>query len=42
MGDALAAAEKDRLPKRRDISMAAIAERIGDGMTNPDSDWGSG
>jgi len=39
MGDALAAAEKDRLPKRRDISIAAIAERVGDGATNPDSDY---
>ena len=39
MGDALAAAEKDRLPKRRDISIAAIAERVGDGTTNPDSDY---
>jgi 8-hydroxy-5-deazaflavin:NADPH oxidoreductase len=40
MGDALAAAEKDRLPKRRDISIAAIAERVGDGTTNPGSDYG--
>lgn len=39
MGDALATAEKDRLPKRRDISIAAIAERVGDGTTNPDSDY---
>ena len=39
MGHALAAAEKDRLPKRRDISIAAIAERVGDGTTNPDSDY---
>ena len=39
MGDALARAEKDRLPKRRDISIAAIAERVGDGTTNPDSDY---
>lgn len=39
MGSALAAAEKDRLPKRRDISIAAIAERVGDGTTNPDSDY---
>lgn len=39
MGDALAAAEKDRLPKRRDISIAAIAERVGDGTTNPDVDY---
>ncbi|KRD06948.1 NADP oxidoreductase [Mycobacterium sp. Root265] len=39
MGDALAAAEKDRLPKRRDISIAAIAERVGDGMPNLSSDY---
>jgi predicted dinucleotide-binding enzyme len=39
MVDALATAEKDRLPKRRDISIAAIAERVGDGTTNPDSDY---
>ncbi|MCV7424755.1 NAD(P)-binding domain-containing protein [Mycobacterium yunnanensis] len=39
MGAALATAEKDRLPKRRDISIAAIAERVGDGTTNPDSDY---
>jgi predicted dinucleotide-binding enzyme len=39
MGDALATAEKARLPKRRDISIAAIAERVGDGSTNPDSDY---
>lgn len=39
MGEALATAEKDRLPKRRDISIAAIAERVGDGTTNPDSDY---
>lgn len=39
IGHALAAAEKDRLPKRRDISIAAIAERVGDGTTNPDSDY---
>jgi hypothetical protein len=39
MPDALATAEKDRLPKRRDISVAAIAERVGDGTTNPDSDY---
>ena len=38
-GDALATAEKDGLPKRRDISIAAIAERVGDGTTNPDSDY---
>jgi predicted dinucleotide-binding enzyme len=39
MKNALAAAEKDRLAKRRDISIAAIAERVGDGNTNPDSGY---
>jgi len=39
MGDALATAERDRLPKRRDISIAAIAERVGNGTTNPDSEY---
>lgn len=40
IGPALSAAEKDRLPKRRDLSVAVIQERVGDGTTNPDSDWG--
>jgi predicted dinucleotide-binding enzyme len=39
MGLALASAERHRLPKRRDISIAAIAERVGDGTTNPDADY---
>ncbi|WP_230592110.1 hypothetical protein [Rhodococcoides fascians] len=39
MQDALAAAEKKRLPKRRDLSAAVIAERVGDASTNPDSDY---
>ncbi|WP_207840046.1 NADPH-dependent F420 reductase [Williamsia soli] len=39
MPGALAAAEKHRLPKRRDISIAAIAERVGDGTTNPDAGY---
>jgi predicted dinucleotide-binding enzyme/DNA-binding MarR family transcriptional regulator len=39
MPHALASAEKERLPKRRDISIAAIAERVGDGTTNPDSEY---
>jgi predicted dinucleotide-binding enzyme len=34
---ALAAAERDRLPKRRDLSVAIFAERFGAGM-NPDAD----
>ncbi|ROZ64282.1 NADP oxidoreductase [Kocuria soli] len=37
--DALAAAERARAPRRRDISVAAIAERMGDGTTNPDVDY---
>ena len=40
VGDALAAADKDRLPKRRDFSVAVIQERVGDGTTNPGSEWG--
>ncbi len=33
-------AEKDRLPKRRDIAVAAMQERLGDATTNPDADFG--
>lgn len=40
VGEALAAAEKTRLPKRRDLGVAVIQERVGDGTTNPDSGWG--
>lgn len=40
VGDALAAAEKARLPKRRDLGVAVIQERVGDGTTNPSSEWG--
>lgn len=40
MGAALAAAEKARLPKRRDLGVAVMQERLGDGTTNPDADWG--
>lgn len=36
---ALAAAEKSRLPKRRDLAVAVITERMGDGTTNPDADY---
>jgi 8-hydroxy-5-deazaflavin:NADPH oxidoreductase len=36
---ALASAERARLPKRRDLSVAAIMERVGDGTTNPDSEY---
>lgn len=37
---ALEAAEKDRLPKRRDLGVAVMQERLGDSTTNPDEDWG--
>lgn len=37
---ALDGAERDRLPKRRDLGVAVMRERLGDGTTNPDEDWG--
>jgi predicted dinucleotide-binding enzyme len=40
VGPALHAAERDRLPKRRDLGVAVMQERLGDGTTNPDEDWG--
>lgn len=40
MGPALAAADRARLPKRRDLGVAVMQERLGDGTTNPDADWG--
>jgi 8-hydroxy-5-deazaflavin:NADPH oxidoreductase len=36
---ALASADRPRLPKRRDLAVAAIAERVGDGTTNPSADY---
>jgi len=33
-------AEKDRLPKRRDLAVAAIMERMSSSTANPDSDFG--
>lgn len=36
----LQAAERKRLPKRRDLAVAAFVERLGDGTTNPDADYG--
>ena len=36
---ALASAERDRLPKRRELAIEAIMERVGDSTTNPDSDY---
>lgn len=38
MPKALEAAEKERLPKRRDLAVAAIMERIGGGGKNPTAD----
>jgi hypothetical protein len=40
MPAAHAAAERARLPKRRDLAVAAIVERVGDGTTNPDAEHG--
>jgi predicted dinucleotide-binding enzyme len=40
IGAALDAAERARLPKRRDLGVAVMQERLGDGTTNPDEDWG--
>ena len=37
MPDALA---KARLPKRRDLAVAVIQERVGDATTNPDAEFG--
>lgn len=36
---ALAAAEAARLPKRRDLAMAVIGERVGDSETFPDGEY---
>lgn len=40
MTAALEAADKSRLPKRRDLSVAVIMERVGDATTNPDAEFG--
>jgi predicted dinucleotide-binding enzyme len=40
MREVIDTAEKERLPKRRDIAVAAIMERVGDGKTNPDAEYG--
>ncbi|WP_224994277.1 NADPH-dependent F420 reductase [Cesiribacter sp. SM1] len=37
---AIAAADRARLPKRRDLAVAAFQERLGDATTNPDADYG--
>ena len=39
MPHALASAERERLPQRRDLAIQAIMERVGDNTTNPDSDY---
>ena len=39
MPAALAAADVARLPKRRDLSVAALQERVGDSTTNPDAEY---
>lgn len=41
MPAALDAADRSRLPHRRDIMVAAIAERMGDPKRNPDADFGT-
>lgn len=38
--DALAAAEWSRLPRRRDLAVEAMVERLGDNTTNPDAEYG--
>lgn len=40
MPAALAAADRARLPKRRDLAVAAFMERAGDGVMNPDAEYG--
>jgi 8-hydroxy-5-deazaflavin:NADPH oxidoreductase len=40
VGPALQAAQRDRLPTRRDLGVAVIQERLGDSTTNPEEDWG--
>ncbi|MBM7046191.1 NAD(P)-binding domain-containing protein [Rhizobium lusitanum] len=39
MPDALASTERSRLPQRRDLSVAAVQERLGDKKSNPDADF---
>jgi predicted dinucleotide-binding enzyme len=36
---ALAAAERSRLPRRRELSLAAVMERLGEGTRSPDADY---
>jgi predicted dinucleotide-binding enzyme len=37
---ALAATERPRLPRRRDLAVAAVYERAGEGTKNPDAEYG--
>lgn len=39
MLSALSAAERARLPKRRDLAVAAVHEKIGDAQTNPGAEY---
>src|SRR3954463_4510130 len=39
MSAAWAAADAARSPKRRDLAIMAVTERMGDGTTNPDADY---
>jgi predicted dinucleotide-binding enzyme len=39
MPSALASAERERLPRRRELAIAAIMERVGNNTTNPDSEY---
>jgi hypothetical protein len=36
---AWAAAERDRLPKRRDLAIAVVQERLGSSTKNPDAEY---
>jgi len=40
MAAALASADASRSPKRRDLAVAVMQERLGDATTNPDADFG--
>jgi len=39
MPDALASGERSRLPKRRDLSVAAVQKKLGDTKSNPTADY---
>lgn len=40
MKEVVNTAEKARLPKRRDLAVAAVMERVGNSTTNPDASYG--